>query len=39
MLTQINGGSADREYDENNECTECGEHIADPHAPQCSRGD
>ena len=22
-------------YDRNNECTECGEHIADPHAPEC----
>lgn len=28
-----------REYDENNECTECGAHIADPHAPSCPHAD
>lgn len=28
-----------REYDENNQCTECGAHIADPHAPSCARAD
>ncbi len=25
------------EYDADNLCTSCGEHIADPHAPQCPR--
>lgn len=24
-----------REYDDRNECIQCGEHIADPHAPNC----
>ena len=26
-----------REYDDNDRCTGCGEHIADPHAPNCPR--
>ncbi|ANC31417.1 hypothetical protein [Isoptericola dokdonensis] len=25
-------------YDTNNECQVCGEHLADPHAPECSLG-
>lgn len=25
-------------YDADNCCRDCGEHIADPHAPECPRG-
>ncbi|GMA37784.1 hypothetical protein [Demequina litorisediminis] len=25
-------------YDENNECRHCGEHVADPHQPECVAG-
>lgn len=27
------------EYDRDNRCTQCGEHLADPHAPECPAGE
>lgn len=34
-----NGEEYEPEYDEDNRCTLCGEHLANPHAPECPRGD
>ena len=29
----------ERDYDDDDCCVECGEHISDPHAPQCPHAD
>ncbi len=31
--------AVERDYDDDDCCVECGEHISDPHAPQCPHAD